>query len=158
MARRLVEACVPFIEVNLGGWDNHQNIFPTLRDTKLPMLDQGMSALYEDLEQRGLLQDTAIIWMGEFSRTPRINGNAGRDHWPQVFSIAMAGGGVKGGYIHGTSAPTGSTPEDDPFTVDNYAATVFSLVGIDPRKELMADGGRPIRVVNNNVIEPRILK
>ena len=74
MARRLVEAGVPFIEVNLGGWDNHQNIFPTLRDTKLPMLDQGMSALYEDLEQRGLLQDTAIIWMGEFSRTPRING------------------------------------------------------------------------------------
>jgi hypothetical protein len=94
----------------------------------------------------------------EFGRTPKINANAGRDHWPQVFSIALAGGGIKEGYIHGTSDPTGSAPEDDPFTVDNYAATVFSLMGIDPRRELMADGGRPIRVVNNNVVEPAILK
>ena len=86
MARRLVEAGVPFVEVNLGGWDNHQNIFPTLRDNKLPELDQGMSALLEDLDQRGMLQDTAVIWMGEFSRTPGINGNGGRDHWARSWS------------------------------------------------------------------------
>ena len=105
-----------------------------------------------------MLDETLVIVTTEFGRTPKINSNAGRDHWPQVFSIAMAGGGVKGGYVHGTSDPTGSFPEDDPFTVDNYAATIYNLIGIDPNRELMADGGRPIRIVNQNVIEPDILK
>ncbi len=98
MARRLVEVGVPFIEVDFGGWDNHQNIFPTLKDQRLPMMDQGMSALVEDLDQRGLLQDTAIIWMGEFGRTPRINGNAGRDHWARSWSVVVGGGGFEGRY------------------------------------------------------------
>ncbi len=80
MARRLVEQGVPFVEVDFGGWDNHQRVFPTLKDNKLPVMDRAMSALIEDLEQRGMLQDTTLIWMGEFGRTPRINGNAGRDH------------------------------------------------------------------------------
>ena len=101
MARRLVESGVPFVEVNLGGWDNHQNIFPTLKDNKLPMLDQGMSALIEDLELRGLLKDTAIIWMGEFSRTPRINGNSGRDHWARSWSIVVGGSRDAGWYSSG---------------------------------------------------------
>ena len=105
-----------------------------------------------------MLDDTLVIVTTEFGRTPKINSNAGRDHWPQVFSIAMAGGGVKGGYIHGASDPTGSTPADNPFTVDNYAATIYNLIGVDPNRELMADGGRPIRVVNNNIIEPKVLK
>ena len=104
MARRLVEVGVPFIEVNLGGWDNHQNIFPTLRDNKLPMLDRGMSALVEDLEQRGLLEDTVIIWMGEFSRTPRINQNAGRDHWARSWSVVVGGAGMNGGIAIGETS------------------------------------------------------
>ena len=87
MARRLVEQGVPFVEVDLGGWDTHSNNFTTLPNTKLPELDKAMSALVEDLDERGLLDDTAIIWMGEFGRTPRINGNAGRDHWARSWSV-----------------------------------------------------------------------
>tara|TARA_R100000808_G_scaffold1950_1_gene8248 strand:+ start:44036 stop:45301 length:1266 start_codon:yes stop_codon:yes gene_type:complete len=157
MARRLVEAGVRFVTLTYGGFDHHSNIKDNM-NRQLEPFDKAYATLITDLHERGMLDDTLVLVTTEFGRTPKINSNAGRDHWPQVFSIAMAGGGVKGGYIHGTSDPTGSTPEDDPFTVDNYAATVFSLIGIDPRKELMADGGRPIRVVNNNVIEPRILK
>ena len=119
MARRLVEAGVPFIEVGLGGWDNHQNIFPTLRDTKLPMLDRGMSALIEDLEQRGLLEDTAIIWMGEFSRTPRINANAGRDHWARSWSIAVGGAGMQGGLAIGETSANGTSVESEPYSSQN---------------------------------------
>ena len=99
MARRLVEAGVPFVEVDLGGWDNHMNIFKTLSDNKLPELDKAMSALVSDLDERGLLKDTAIIWMGEFSRTPRINGTAGRDHWARSWSVVVGGAGMKGGQV-----------------------------------------------------------
>jgi hypothetical protein len=157
MARRLVEAGVRFVTLTYGGFDHHSNIKDNM-NRQLEPFDKAYATLITDLSERGMLDDTLVLVTTEFGRTPKINGNAGRDHWPQVFSIAMAGGGVKGGYIHGTSDPTGAMPEDDPFTVDNYAATVFSLIGIDPRKELMADGGRPIRVVNNNVVEPSILK
>ena len=101
LARRLVEAGVPFVEVNLGGWDNHQNIFQTLENQKLPQLDQGMSALLEDLTARGMLDSTAVIWMGEFGRTPRINGNAGRDHWARSWSVAVGGAGMKPGIAVG---------------------------------------------------------
>lgn len=97
LARRLVEAGVPFVEVDLGGWDNHNNIFNTLSDTKLPELDRAMSALVEDLAQRDLLKDTAIIWMGEFGRTPRINQTSGRDHWARSWSVVVGGAGIKGG-------------------------------------------------------------
>lgn len=157
MARRLIEAGVRFVTLTYGGFDHHSNIKDNM-NRQLEPFDKAYATLITDLSERGMLDETLVLVTTEFGRTPKINGNAGRDHWPQVFSIAMAGGGVKGGYIHGTSDPTGSTPEEDPFTVDNYAATVFSLIGVDPRKELMADGGRPIRVVNNNVIEPNILK
>ena len=108
MARRLVEAGVPFVEVDLGGWDNHSNIFPTLQNDKLPVLDQAMSALVEDLEQRGRLQDTVMIWMGEFGRTPRINGNAGRDHWARAWSVVLGGGGLKGGIAVGETNADGT--------------------------------------------------
>ena len=116
MARRLVEQGVPFIEVGLGGWDMHNNIHATLRDTKLPELDQAMSALTEDLEQRGLLEDTAIIWMGEFSRTPRINGNAGRDHWARSWSVVVGGGGMNGGIAVGETNSDGTRVETEPYT------------------------------------------
>jgi hypothetical protein len=157
MARRLVEAGVRFVTLTYGGFDHHSNIKDNM-NRQLEPFDKAYATLITDLSERGMLNDTLVLVTTEFGRTPKINGNAGRDHWPQVFSIAMAGGGVKGGYIHGASDPTGATPEEDPFTVDNYAATVFSLIGIDPRKELMADGGRPIRIVNNNIIEPKILE
>ena len=148
MARRLVEAGVRFVTLTYGGWDHHSSIKDNMTRQLVPF-DKAYAALITDLAQKGMLDDTLVMVTTEFGRTPKINANSGRDHWPQVFSIALAGGGIKGGYIHGTSDPTGSVPEDDPFTVDNYAATVYSLMGIDSRKELMADGGRPIRVVNN---------
>tara|TARA_B100000676_G_scaffold303643_1_gene354486 strand:+ start:173 stop:1438 length:1266 start_codon:yes stop_codon:yes gene_type:complete len=157
MARRLVEAGVRFVALTYGGFDHHTNIENNI-NRQLAPFDKAYATLITDLSERGMLDDTLVIVTTEFGRTPKINSNAGRDHWPQVFSLAMAGGGVKGGYIHGASDPTGSTPEDDPFTVDNYAATIYNLIGIDPNRELMADGGRPIRVVNNNVVEPKILK
>jgi hypothetical protein len=157
MARRLVEAGVRFVTLTYGGFDHHSNIETNMNRQLVPF-DQAYATLITDLHDRGMLDETLVMVTTEFGRTPKINSNAGRDHWPQVFSIAMAGGGIKEGYVHGTSDPTGSFPEDDPFTVDNYAATAFSLMGIDPRNELMADGGRPIRIVNNNVIEPKIIK
>ena len=157
MARRLVESGVRFVALTYGGFDHHSNIETNI-NRQLEPFDKAYATLINDLSDRGMLDETLVIVTTEFGRTPKINSNAGRDHWPQVFSIAMAGGGTKGGYIHGTSDPTGSFPEDDPFTVDNYAATIYNLIGIDPNRELMADGGRPIRIVNQNVIEPKILK
>ena len=157
MARRLVESGVRFVALTYGGFDHHTNIETNI-NRQLEPFDKAYATLINDLSDRGMLDETLVIVTTEFGRTPKINSNAGRDHWPQVFSIAMAGGGVKGGYVHGTSDPTGSFPEDDPFTVDNYAATIYNLIGIDPNRELMADGGRPIRIVNQNVIEPDILK
>ena len=139
MARRLVEQGVPFIEVGLGGWDNHNNIHATLRDTKLPELDQAMSALTEDLEQRGLLEDTAIIWMGEFSRTPRINGNAGRDHWARSWSVVVGGGGMNGGIAVGETNSDGTRVETEPYTSQDVMASVCKALGISlqttPRNE-----------------------
>ena len=157
MARRLVESGVRFVALTYGGFDHHTNIETNI-NRQLEPFDKAYATLINDLSDRGMLDETLVIVTTEFGRTPKINSNAGRDHWPQVFSVAMAGGGTKGGYIHGTSDPTGSFPEDDPFTVDNYAATIYNLIGIDPNRELMADGGRPIRIVNQNVIEPKILK
>ena len=157
MARRLVESGVRFVALTYGGFDHHSNIETNI-NRQLEPFDKAYATLINDLSDRGMLDETLVIVTTEFGRTPKINSNAGRDHWPQVFSVAMAGGGTKGGYIHGTSDPTGSFPEDDPFTVDNYAATIYNLIGIDPDRELMADGGRPIRIVNQNVIEPKILK
>ena len=130
MARRLVEVGVPFIEVNLGGWDNHQNIHTILKDTRLPVLDQGMSALVEDLEQRELLKDTAIIWMGEFSRTPRINGNAGRDHWARSWSVVVGGAGMNGGIAVGATNDDGTKVITDPYSSQDVMASVCKALGI----------------------------
>ncbi len=157
MARRLVEAGVRFVTLTYGGFDHHTNIKDNI-NRQLEPFDKAYATLLTDLFERGMLDDTLVIVTTEFGRTPKINSNAGRDHWPQVFSVAFAGGGVKAGYIHGASDPTGSTPEDDPFGVDDYASTIYNLIGIDPNRELMADGGRPIRVVNQNKVESKILK
>tara|TARA_R110002020_G_scaffold55309_2_gene153572 strand:+ start:2070 stop:3281 length:1212 start_codon:yes stop_codon:yes gene_type:complete len=152
MARRLVEVGVPFIEVNLGGWDNHQNIFPTLKDNKLPVLDQGMSALLEDLEQRELIDDTAIIWMGEFSRTPRINGNAGRDHWARSWSVVVGGGGMNGGITVGKTNADGTRVETEPYTSQDVMASVCKALGISLNTTFTSNSGRPMKIANSGKI------
>jgi len=152
MARRLVEAGVPFVEVNLGGWDNHQNIFPTLRDNKLPMLDQGMSALVEDLEQRGLLEDTAIIWMGEFSRTPRINQNAGRDHWARSWSVVVGGAGMNGGIAVGETNKDGTRVETEPYSSQDVMASICRALGISLQTTFTSKSGRPMKIANSGKV------
>lgn len=158
LARRLVEAGVRFVTVyyspGIGGWDTHTNNFPTLRDSRLPITDQTVSALLEDLDARGLLDETMVVWTGEFGRTPRINRDAGRDHWPQCYTILMAGGGLKRGYIHGASDDSGAYPKDSPCTPDDIAATMFHCLGIDPATELRDQLDRPIPVSYGRPIEP----
>ena len=152
MARRLVEVGVPFIEVNLGGWDNHQNIHATLKDNKLPVLDQGMSALVEDLEQRELLKDTAIIWLGEFSRTPRINGNAGRDHWARSWSVVVGGAGMNGGIAVGATNDDGTKVITDPYTSQDIMASVCKALGISLSTTFTSNSGRPMKIANSGKI------
>ena len=152
MARRLVEVGVPFIEVNLGGWDNHQNIHPTLKDNKLPVLDQGMSALVEDLEQRELLKDTAIIWMGEFSRTPRINGNAGRDHWARSWSVVVGGAGMNGGIAVGATNDDGTKVITDPYSSQDVMASVCKALGISLSTTFTSNSGRPMKIANSGKV------
>ncbi len=152
MARRLVEVGVPFIEVGFGGWDNHQNIFPTLADNKLPTLDRAMSALVEDLEQRGLLQDTVIIWMGEFSRTPRINGNTGRDHFARAWSVVVGGGGIKGGQAVGATNEDGTRVITDPYTSEDMMASVCQALGISLETTFTSRSGRPMKIANSGRI------
>ena len=152
MARRLVEQGVPFVEVDFGGWDNHQNIFPTLKDDKLPIMDRAMSALVEDLEQRGLLQDTAIIWMGEFSRTPRINGNAGRDHWARAWSVVLGGAGLRGGIVVGETNEDGTRVTSEPYTSEDVLATVCQALGVSLETTFTSRNGRPMKIANGGKV------
>ena len=149
MARRLVEVGVPFVEVDLGGWDNHSNIHTTLADTKLPELDKAMSALVEDLDQRGLLKDTAIIWMGEFSRTPRINGNAGRDHWARSWSVVVGGAGMNNGQAIGATNSDGTQVETNPYTSQDVMASICKALGISLSTTFTSGNGRPMKIANS---------
>ena len=152
LARRLVERGVPFVTVNHTGWDTHQDIFqlkeryPTDRNAHLPSLDRALSALIQDLSERHLLDETLVVVMGEFGRTPKINSQGGRDHWPNVFSVMLAGGGVQGGQIVGSSDALGEFPKERPVTPSDLAATIYTLLGIDPSLELHTSDGRPVRV------------
>jgi uncharacterized protein (DUF1501 family) len=152
MARRLVEAGVPFVEVGNGGWDNHNNIFTILKDQKLPSLDKALSALVEDLSQRGLLQDTAIIWMGDFSRTPRINGNGGRDHWARAWSVMVGGGGLKGGIAVGKTNEDGTACDTDPYTSQDVMATICKTLGISLETTFTSNNGRPMKIANSGKV------
>jgi uncharacterized protein (DUF1501 family) len=152
MARRLVEIGVPFIEVDLGGWDNHANIFPTLQNQKLPELDKAMSALVEDLNDRGLLQDTAIIWMGEFGRTPNINGNGGRDHWARSWSVVVGGAGFKGGLVVGETSDDGKEVITDPYTSQDLMASVLKSMGISLETTFTSKNGRPMKIANSGKV------
>jgi uncharacterized protein (DUF1501 family) len=147
MARRLVAAGVRFVSLTYGGWDMHTGITAGMRG-QMPALDQGLSALIRDLDKAGLLKSTLIMVSSEFGRTPKINGTAGRDHWPKVFSVMLAGGGIKGGLIYGSSNATASEPEQDPVEPGDLATTIYHQLGIVADKELMAPGDRPIEIID----------
>jgi hypothetical protein len=147
MARRLVETGVPFVEVNLGGWDLHQNCFTGLQQ-KLPEVDQAMSALVEDLAASGLLEDTIVLWMGEFGRTPRINGDAGRDHWARSWSVVAGGGGLAGGKVIGATNDDGTAVVGTSYSSEDLMATVCHAMGIGLNKNFTANNGRPMKIAN----------
>jgi hypothetical protein len=157
LARRLVEAGVPFVTVydykqQGQNWDAHAFGFQEHRHYLLPPFDQSMSALIEDLDARGLLDSTLVVALGEFGRTPRINQQAGRDHWPDCYSVFLAGGGVRGGYLHGASDRIGAYPTLDPVTPADLAATIFWRFGIDPATEVHDQNGRPHRLAEGTPI------
>ncbi|MCI0455397.1 MAG: DUF1501 domain-containing protein, partial [Gemmataceae bacterium] len=150
MARRLVEAGVRFVTVyyspGIGGWDTHKDNFLTLKNSRLPNTDRAVSALLLDLHERGLLEETLVLWFGEFGRTPKINADAGRDHWPQCYTVLLAGGGLRGGIAYGASDPTGAFPKDNPVKPDDVAATLFAALGLNPQAEIRDQLGRPFPV------------
>jgi len=150
LARRLVEAGVRFVTVyysrGIRGWDTHDKNFTTLKEKLLPHTDVSVSALIEDLRDRGLLQDTLIYWTGDFGRTPKINDNAGRDHWPQCYSVLLAGCGVQGGRTYGESDAQGAFPKDNPVRPDDVHATMFYALGLDPETEIRDQLNRPMPI------------
>lgn len=156
MARRLVESGVRFVSVTYGGWDMHTNIGANMNKT-LPSFDQAYATLINDLDQRGMLDSTIVMVSSEFGRTPKINKDGGRDHWPRVFSVAFAGGGFKKGYIHGASDATGGDVDNSPLTIENLAATLYSQIGIDPDAKLSTPDGRPVAIVYNGTVVKDLL-
>jgi hypothetical protein len=166
LARRLVEAGVKFVNVYFaasiggsgppGGWDTHgtgrKPMNPILHDYLLPLADQTLPTFLDDLDGRGLLDSTLVVWMGEFGRTPRINKDAGRDHWPQCYTALLAGGGVKRGYVHGASDKMGAYPASDPVRLDDLAATLFALLGLDPATEVRDALNRPFPIAKGDPV------
>jgi hypothetical protein len=152
LARRLVEAGVGFVEVALGYWDTHgpANVlgFPRMRESLCPTLDHGLSALIEDLHQRGLEKDVVVIVWGEFGRSPRINKDAGRDHWLPAMSALVAGGGLKMGQVIGSTDARGEYPKDRPYKISNVLSTVYQTLGIDPGLTIASNSGRPIYLLD----------
>jgi len=167
LARRLVESGVKFVtvyfsnsiggrKVNQGGWDTHgfdnTRMYKIVDKYQLPLTDQTLSALLDDLEQRGLLDDTLVVWTGEFGRTPDINKNVSRDHWPKCYTALLAGGGVKGGYVYGRSDAHARFPEENPVRPEDLAATLYSALGINPATEIFDRDNRPL-VIGGNAID-----
>lgn len=148
LARRLVEAGVPFITLYEGGWDHHEKIFPKLK-TRLPSVDQTVAALIKDLDQRGMLDSTLVLMLGEFGRTPKINARGGRDHWSNAMSVLIAGGGTPGGLIVGSTDKKGYSAKDRVLSPENFASTVYAKLGINPGKILYTPSGRPVHLVSN---------
>jgi hypothetical protein len=167
LARRLVEAGTKFVTVYFspniggrsdkdGGWDTHgfdgTRMFPIIEKYHLPITEQTLPTLLNDMDQRGLLDETLVIWMGEFGRTPNINKNASRDHWPQCYTTLLAGAGVKKGFVYGASDRSGAYPSEDPVRPDDLAATLYHLLGIHPKTEVQMLGGRPAPIADGHVI------
>ena len=168
LARRLVEAGVKFVtvyfsrsiggrRVNDGGWDTHgfddTRMYKIVNKYQHPLTDQSLPALLDDLEDRGLLEETLVVWMGEFGRTPKINKNESRDHWPQCYTALLAGGGVKGGHVYGASDAEGMYPDKDPCRPEDLAATIYSLLGINPGTEVYDRTNRPLVIAGKPVTD-----
>ena len=152
LARRLIERGVPFVEVSLSGgqplaWDTHVDNFKAVTSLS-ESLDAGWSALVEDLKDRGMLDTTLIVWMGEFGRTPKINANNGRDHFPLAWSTVLMGGGIRGGQAIGKTAADGMAVLERPIGVGDFLATICRGLGIDPTKQNVSNVGRPIRIID----------
>jgi uncharacterized protein (DUF1501 family) len=147
LARRLVERGVPFVEVTFGGWDTHDNNFAQV-ESLCGTLDPAWAALMTDLSDKGLLETTTIVWMGEFGRTPGINPRTGRDHYPNAWSVVLGGGGIAGGRTVGKTSADGMTVEEQPVAVPDLLATICRAIGIDPTKQNMSNVNRPIRIVD----------
>ncbi len=156
LARRLVEAGVRYVGVTDGGWDHHRDVENSLR-RQMPSVDQAFAALIADLDARGLLDQVLVLFTSEFGRTPRINQDRGRDHWPRVFTVLAAGGGVKRGAVVGASDPGGAEPAEAAVSPADLAATMFRLIGIDHEKRLMSPGDRPIDIVRGGRVMREIL-
>jgi len=144
------------VTLTFGGWDDHDNIASNIKN-QLPQFDRAYAALITDLEQRGMLDETLVVVTSEFGRTPKINATAGRDHWPSVYSIVLAGGGIKKGNVHGESDANGAQPDRDPLTVENLAATIYSLIGIDYNKKLSTPDARPVSIVYDGKVEKDLI-
>ena len=156
LARRLVQAGVRLVNLTYGGWDMHNAIVGSFKN-QMPAFDQAFSTLIKDLERTGLLKETLVMVSSEFGRTPKINAQAGRDHYPKVFSVVLAGGGIKAGYIHGSSNSTASEPEEMAMGPEDLFTTVYHCMGIVADKELMAPGDRPIEIVDNGKVIKELL-
>ena len=151
LSRRLVEAGVRFVSMTYGGWDHHDNVKGGF-DRQVPSFDIALARLIRDLDDRGLLDSTLVMVSSEFGRTPKINKTAGRDHWPKVFSVMLAGGGIKRGSIYGLSDSLAAEPEENPVGPEDLATTIYGQLGINADKELMAPGGRPIEIVDGGKV------
>jgi hypothetical protein len=156
LARRLIESGVRLVTLNYGGWDMHQRITDGINRT-LPAFDQAYATLIRDLERRGLLDSTLVMVSSEFGRTPKINKDAGRDHWPKVFSVVLAGGGAKRGLVYGSSDSIAAEPADSPLTIEDLATTVYHCLGIVADKELVAPGNRPVEIVDGGKVRQELL-
>jgi hypothetical protein len=156
-ARRLVEAGVRSVTVGLGGWDTHAGNFPALQNRLLPQLDRALSALVGDLDERGLLGETVVYCAGEFGRTPRINGGAGRDHWARSMAVLLAGGGIAEGRSHGSTDRQGMAPETEPCSPDDVAATLFHQLGLAPGHEVTTASGRPVALFREGKVIEKVL-
>ena len=151
LARRLVEAGVTFVEVKSNGWDTHQKNNEKVANLA-GQVDPAFATLIRDLKEHGMLGRTLVVWMGEFGRTPKINGSAGRDHYPKVFNVALAGGGIKGGQVVGASSADGTEVKDYPVAVPDLMASICHALHVDATKETMTDIGRPIKVVDGGKV------
>lgn len=149
MARRLVEVGVSFVTVYYGGWDNHTGIFERFKGSFMSKLDQGVAALVNDLDERGMMDNTLLVVLGEFGRTPKINKDAGRDHWPHAMSVLMAGAGVPRGGIIGATDSKGYYASENVYSPEDFAASLYTKLGIDPHQVLHKTSGRPVQLVNN---------
>ncbi|MBL6756180.1 MAG: DUF1501 domain-containing protein [Planctomycetes bacterium] len=156
MARRLVENGVRYVTVSLGSWDMHQRISRGMSQ-QFPAVDRAFATLIADLDDRGLLDTTLVLLTTEFGRTPRLNPTGGRDHWPRVFSVVMAGGGVKRGHVHGRSDATASEVEEKAVGPEDLARTVYTLMGVDPDRTLLAGGNRPLQLVKGGRVMREVL-